>query len=117
MSSQPRKWKFRIRHILEASEKIRQYTHGLTVADLQAHPQALEAVVWNLTVIGEAARQIPDSVVNAYPQVPWQQMRGIRNRIVHGYDQIDLSIIWNVIQYELPPLVPTLERIMQEADE
>ena len=53
----------------------------------------------------------------AYPHLPWQQMRGIRNRIVHAYDQIDLAIIWNVVTVELPPLAPELEKIDREAVE
>ncbi len=117
MSSKPRKWKFRLRHILEAIDKIRQYIGDRTIEQLSTDQRSLEAVVWNLTVIGEAARHIPESVVTAYPQIPWSQMRGIRNRIVHEYDRVDVEIIWNVAQNELPPLVPILRRIMSEAAE
>lgn len=117
MSSQPRKWKFRLRHILEAVDRIRHYTGGRTIDQLSTDQQCLDAVVWNLTVIGEAARHIPESVVTAYPEVPWSQMRGIRNRIVHEYDRLDVEIIWNVTQVELPSLVPILRRIMSEAAE
>jgi len=117
MSSQPRKWKFRLRHILEAVDRIQRYTGGRTIEQFSMEQQCLDAVVWNLTVIGEAVRHIPDSVFTAYPEVPWLQMRGIRNRIVHEYDRLDVEIIWNVVQSELPPLVPVLRRIMSEAAE
>jgi len=117
MSSKPRKWKFRLRHVLEAIDRIEAYTSGLTVDQMAADRQRLDAVVWNLTVIGEAVRHIPDTVVSSYPEVPWSQMRGIRNRIVHEYDRLDTDIIWNVVQNELPPLIPVLQRILLEAAE
>ncbi len=103
--------------MLEAVEKIRQYTVGKTKGELLTDPMALDAVVWNLTVLGEAAREVPESVVARYPQVPWPQIRGTRNHIVHGYDQVDLDIVWNVVQHELEPLKEPLEMIMQEAEE
>jgi uncharacterized protein with HEPN domain len=86
-------------------------------AQFRAAEQMVEAVVWNLTVLGEAARHIPPDIVSAYPNVPWPQIRGIRNRIIHGYDQIDWNIIWNVVAVELPPLVPLLEQIDRETSD
>ncbi len=117
MSSKKRKWKFRLRHILEAIDRIERYTAGRTIEQLATDRQCLDAVVWNLTVIGEAVRHVPDSVFAVFPDVPWSQMRGIRNRIVHEYDRLDTEIIWNVVHNELPPLVSTLRRIMSEAAE
>ena len=112
MSSQSRKWKFRIRHMLEAIERIQQYASGLSRDQLSADTRTLDAIVWNLTVLGEAANHVPHVITLAYPQIPWPQIRGTRNRIVHGYDQIDFSIVWEVVQSELPPLVPVLQQIM-----
>lgn len=71
MSSRPRKWKFRIRHMLEAVEKIGQYAAGRSRKDLLSNPILLDAIVWNLTVLGEAAREVPESVCEAYREVPW----------------------------------------------
>ncbi len=117
MSSAPRKWKFRLRHMQEAAAKVLRYTADLDATAFAADEKTVEAVVWNLSVLGEAARHIPAEVEQAYPAVPWTQMKGIRNRIVHGYDQIDLEIIWNVARVELPPLLPLLDRVMSEAAE
>ena len=115
MSSTPRKWKFRIRHMREAIDRIHSYTTGMTREELAADQCTLDAVVWNLTVLGEAARQVPDSVTEANPEIPWPQIRGTRNRVVHGYDRIDFEIVWEVIQQELAPLVPILEHILNES--
>ncbi len=101
----------------EAVEKILRFTRDTDEAALRGDEKLVDAVVWNLVVLGEAAKFIPEGVVQAYPQVPWPQIRGIRNRIVYGYDQINLSIIWNVVAVELPPLVPELERIRNETVE
>jgi uncharacterized protein with HEPN domain len=114
MSSVPRKWKFRLQHMQQAIDKIARYTAGMQDAQFRAAEQTVEAVVWNLTVLGEAARHIPPDIVAAYPTVPWPQIRGIRNRVIHGYDQIDWNIIWNVVTVELPPLAPLLEQIDRE---
>jgi uncharacterized protein with HEPN domain len=89
----------------------------MTYGEFCQDTKTLKAVVWNLMMMGEAARYVPPDIVAAFPEIPWQQMRGMRNHIVHGYDQIDLEIVWQVLQEELPPLVPILERILQEAPE
>jgi uncharacterized protein with HEPN domain len=68
-------------------------------------------------MIGEAAGHVPLGVQQATPEVPWRQMRGIRNRIVHGYDTVDLEIVWKAVCDELPLLVPALERILQQTPE
>ena len=115
MSSAPRAWKHRLRHMQEAAARILRYTEGMTEGDFRANLQVVDACVWNLTVFGEAARFIPGRIVQAYPEIPWPEIRGIRNRIVHAYDEIDLEIIWNVVRNELPPLIPLLNRIMREA--
>ena len=117
MSSTPRKWKFRLRHMLEAIAECQAFVAGMTIEELQADPKTLKAVVWNLMVMGEAARQIPPEVEAAYAEVPWTTIRGMRNHIVHGYDVIDIDIVFNVVQDRLPPLVPVLKRIEQETVE
>ena len=117
MSSTRKEWKHRLRHMLEAAARILRYTEGMTEAEFRADWKVVDACVWNLTVLGEAAKRIPDTVVQAYPTVPWPQIRGTRNRIIHAYDEIDLEIIWNVVRNELPPLVPIFEQIIREVPE
>ncbi|MBZ0255587.1 DUF86 domain-containing protein [bacterium] len=111
MCSKPRKWKFRIKHILQAMEKIRKCTDGLNYENFENDWILVDAVQMNLLVIGEAARHIPDSIIEQYPEIPWLEMRGLRNVLAHEYDRVDFDIIWRVIQEELPPLVPQLEHI------
>lgn len=101
--------------MVEAIAEIQAYTAGMDLSQFNADAKTLKAVAWNLAMIGEAARHLPREVEEAYPVVPWAKIRGLRNRIVHGYDLIDLEIVWNTVRHELGPLVPVLERILREA--
>lgn len=117
MSSRPRKWKMRIQHILDAIAENLSFTDNISYAQLHQDQKTLKAIVWNLTVIGEAVRQLPPHVETDFPDVPWAKMRGMRNHIVHGYERIDLEIVWEVVRNELPPFVPFLREILEKAVE
>jgi len=107
----------RIQHILDAIAENLSYTDDISYAQLYQDQKTLKVIVWNLTVIGEAARHIPLQIEVDFPAVPWAKMRGMRNHIVHGYAQIDLEIVWEVVRNELPPLVPFLQEILEKAVE
>lgn len=111
------KWKFRVRHILDAIAENQSYVEGITFDEFCLDTRTMKAVAWNLTVIGEAIRGIPSQVIEAYPAIPWAQMRGMRNRMVHGYDQVDYEIVWKVATEELPALTPVLEQVIDEGEE
>jgi len=115
--SSHRLWKFRVRHILEAIRKVENYTAGLDASGLAATPMALDAVIRNFQVIGEASRNVPDKVKEANPQVPWLKMERMRHVLVHDYNRVDVEVVWRTIQEDLPPLVPLLERLLEESEE
>ena len=117
MPSEQLLWKVRIQHIIDAVAECQAFVAGLDYQRFCADPKTAKAVVWNLITMGEAAGDVPLEVQQANPQVPWRQMRGIRNRIVHGYDTVDLEIVWKAVCDELPPLLTALKRILQEAPE
>ena len=89
--------------------------HG--VEDLAASPDARDALLWNLTVIGEAVNQLPEGVRAQYPQVPWNQPVRLRNRIVHGYWSVDLDVIRAVALGDLPGFVDQIRSIAAELPE
>ena len=64
-----------------------------------------------LEILGEAANRVPDEVRAKHPDIPWSQLVGLRNRLIHAYDDIDLEILWEIVTQDLPPLAATLERI------
>ena len=73
-----------------------------------------DAVVRNLEVLGEAGMRIPDDIRERYPEIPWAQIVGLRNRLIHGYSLVDYGIVWEIVQNELSPLRRRLEKIARE---
>jgi uncharacterized protein with HEPN domain len=110
-----RKWALRIEHILDAIAKIDQYTANLTETSFAGESMAVDAVLRNFQVIGEAARHVPNDVKSRYPKIPWSQMMGMRHVVVHGYNIVRLDIVWRTIQQDLPPLVEPLRDLLEQA--
>jgi uncharacterized protein with HEPN domain len=100
----------------EAAESILEFTQGLDEEAFGADKKTQHAVVWDLAVLGEAARHVPDAVTQRYPDVPWSKIPGMRNHITHGYDRIDADIVWRVVAVELRPLIDRLKVIHQEVE-
>lgn len=73
-----------------------------------ANVQLQDAVIRRLLVIAEAARRVSDTSRQALPNIAWQEINGMRNRLVHEYDDVNLNIVWNVVQIEIPPLIEEL---------
>ncbi|HUY33822.1 MAG TPA: DUF86 domain-containing protein [Pirellulales bacterium] len=107
-----RSWKERIQDILAAIAEIEKFIAGIAKDQFLADPKTIKAVVANLTIIGEAARHVPDVIVQAHSEIPWPLMTGMRNRIVHGYYQVDSVMVWETCQNDLPPLVEALKMLM-----
>lgn len=110
----PRNHRLFISDILEAIDKIRRYTEGMSRETFIADGKTVDAVVRNIIVIGEASRNIPPEITAANPDIPWDEMRGIRNIVVHEYFGVSHDILWSTVTDDLPPLVPILERILAE---
>ena len=84
--------------------KIERYIANLDEAAFLADEKTIDAVVRNLEIIGEAAKQLPAEFKMRYSKVPWPQIAGLRNRIVHDYAGIDLKLVWNILQTAIPKL-------------
>jgi hypothetical protein len=90
--------------IMVAIEKIQRYTAGYDKDRFLADERTIDAVVRNLEIVGEAVRQVSDAFKQDHVKIPWHQMAGMRNRIVHDYFGLDLDIIWHVVANDLPVL-------------
>jgi uncharacterized protein with HEPN domain/predicted nucleotidyltransferase len=114
----PRNWKLRIQDILEAILEIENFTQGMTFKAFIEDQKTVKAVISDITIIGEAARSkhLPVEVQERYPEIPWDEMRGIRNKVVHEYFRIELNILWRTIKDDLPPLVPQLQEILEDEE-
>ncbi len=88
--------------MINSIERIIDYIDGLTYDNILLDQKTVDAVVRNFEIIGEAAKNIPDIIKNKYPDIPWQAMYSLRNRISHEYFGIDLELIWDISQNHLP---------------
>lgn len=108
----PRSGRERIQDILDAVTEIQTFVAGMTRDQFLGDARTLKAVVADLVIIGEAARHVPDDVIQAHGDLPWPLMRGMRNRIVHGYYQVDVAIVWDTCQSDLTSLIEPLNKIL-----
>lgn len=96
-----------LEHIERAAADARSFVNGLNIAEFLADKRTQQAVIMSLIIIGEAATKVMDSCpefTDAHPEVPWRSMRGMRNRIAHGYFDINLDVVWETVQTALPDL-------------
>ena len=80
-------------------------------------PVVHDATLHNIQLIGEAATHIPEDVKKTYPNIPWHDIIGTRNRIVHGYSGLNQDIIWNIIQTNIPALIPQLRNLLEDVQQ
>lgn len=99
--------------MLDSIVAIKQYTAGLTEDEFRQPGIVQDAIVRRLEIIGEAAYQLGETLRAQFPEVAWPDILGMRNRIVHGYHKLALSIVWNTIQQDLPVLEQQLRDILQ----
>jgi len=100
--------------IQECCEKILRYTQGYTLKDLIHDDRTFDAILRNLEIIGEAAKQIPDETKARYPKVKWRKIGDFRNIIAHEYFGVSDEIVWDVIENEIPPLLEQTKIILNE---
>lgn len=104
----------RLRHVRDFSEEAIKLSRGKSRADLD-HDRVLNlALVRLCELIGEAANRVAPETRQRYPQIPWRQAIGFRNRLIHGYDSVDLDVVWQVLTRDLPSLRAELDRILAE---
>lgn len=106
-------------HMLAAAKQACSYVDGMDKDTFLQDKRTQQAVVLNLIVIGEvAAKLLHDHgpFLDGYPFIPWRSMKGMRNRIAHGYFDIDLAVVWDTVQTGLPQLVRTLPSVRAAAD-
>jgi uncharacterized protein with HEPN domain len=108
-----------IDQIQEAAADARSFVEGLNKDDFLADKRTQQAVIMNFIIIGEAATRVMDGYTQftqAHPEVPWRSMRNMRNRMAHGYFDINLDVVWETVQEWLPALLKQLPSVRQEAD-
>ncbi|MBQ0218302.1 DUF86 domain-containing protein [Alcaligenes faecalis] len=108
-----------LEHMQQAATDACGFIEGLTREDFLGDKRTQQAVIMSLIIIGEAATKVMDGYIEfaqTHGQVPWRNMRGMRNRIAHGYFDVNLDVVWNTVQTALPELLQQLLAVRQDAD-
>lgn len=95
-------------HIRDAIARIMEYTGGGKESFL-ASPIAQDAVVRNIEIIGEAAKRLSEKFKNEHPTIPWKRISGMRDKVIHEYFGVDLQLVWEVVERDLPQLRGVIE--------
>jgi uncharacterized protein with HEPN domain len=103
-----------LRHILDAIQRIQEYLADASYDQFLQNYLLQDGVVRQLEIIGEAARNVSSAFQSTHPEFAWSKIIGIRNRLIHAYFEVNLSIVWNTVQVDLPPLKQQVERILEE---
>jgi uncharacterized protein with HEPN domain len=100
----------RLRHMLDAAREAAQLAQGKTRPDLDADRPLNLSLVRLLEVVGEAASRVSADERAKCPGIPWTQIVALRNRLIHGYDNVDFDILWQIVTQDLPALIAELEK-------
>ena len=100
--------------MLDYAQTARRLAAGRTRQDLDAEEMLHLALTRAVEVIGEAATRVSDATRKSQPDIPWSQITGTRNRLIHAYDRVNFDILWRIVDDELPPLIAQLEAILPE---
>ena len=103
--------------ILIAARKALKFLEGMTWEEFERSELHQNAVMRPLEIIGEAARRVSQQTRDAHPEIPWEQMIGIRNRLIHEYFRVNLATVWDTVQNDLPRLIALIEPLVPSEDE
>ncbi len=113
MSEKEREYIHFIEDIANAIKKIERYTKGLEFEEFSENEMAVDAVIRNFEVIGEAVNNIPDNVKKKFPDVEWSETVGFRNVLIHNYFGLDLEAVWDTIKENIPDLKRHISNILE----
>ncbi len=107
----------RLRYMLDAAREASQFARDKSRSSLESNRMLTLSIVKDLEIIGEAASKMTNETREEFPQIPWQNIISMRNRLIHAYFDINLDIVWKTVVEDLPPLIGELEKIAPPEDE
>ena len=105
-----------IEDIISAMDKAMDFVKNMSYEEFTRDDKTVYAVVRAIEIIGEAVKNIPGNVRKKYPEIPWKDMAGMRNKVIHEYFGVKLNIVWRTVKEEIPPLKPLFEKILKELE-
>jgi uncharacterized protein with HEPN domain len=103
-----------LRDMLENAEKALSFVDGMNYDEFETDDKAVYAVIRAFEIIGEAARQIPESTQKANPTIPWREITGMRNKLTHEYFGVNTKVVWRTVHEDLPAIIPLLRKMLAE---
>jgi len=99
-------------HILESAEWIEKDIRGMSAEDFLDNVPIQDAVIRRIQIIGEAVKKLPDDVKEKAPDIPWRKIAGIRDKVIHDYVDVDIELVWGIIQKDLQALKGKVEELL-----
>lgn len=105
-----------LKDIFAAMVAAQAFVEGMDFNAFVADDKTASAVVRKLEIIGEASKNVPETIRQQYPQVPWRNMAGMRDRIIHRYFAVNYTIVWDTVKDHIPPLQSIIEQILKDLE-
>ncbi len=105
-----------IKDILQNMRDAEDFIQGMSYEQFSNDKRTVNAVLRSLEVIGEAAKNVSDDIRAKYPDVPWKEMAGMRDKVIHFYFGVDREVVWVVAKDRIPSIRPLIERVLQEVE-
>lgn len=105
-----------IKDILKYMERAEKYIGGLNFEEFIKDNKTCDAVIRCIEIIGEATKNVPDDMRKKYPSIPWRDMAGMRDKIIHGYFEVDCETVWLVVKEEIPKLKPMITKVIKDIE-
>jgi len=103
-----------IEDVIEAMNDAMSFVEGMEYDDFLKDRKTVYAVIRAIEIIGEAVKKIPELVKNRYPQIPWREMAGMRDKLIHEYFGVNLRAVWDTVKQDIPSLKPSFDKILKD---
>ncbi len=109
-----REYRIYLQDILDSISRIENYVEDMTYEDFMDDQKTVDAVARNIEIIGEATKNVPEDIRETYPDLPWREMAGMRDKMIHGYFEIMHGILWETIKHDLPLIKPKIREMLDK---